>query len=103
MFSDAFKYFPMSLDAIKNTMILYENLATFELAAGNIQVASEIFRSMVTVENGFVEGWSLLLTLFFKHSSMDVVVKIAEDAIHKCENDVAIVYIYSKWLYEKVR
>ena len=83
-------------------MVLYENLAAFELASGNIHVASEIFRSMVTIEASFVDGWLLLLTLYFKHSPMDVVVKIAEDAIHKCEHDVAVVFIYSKWLNEKV-
>ena len=102
-FSEAFKCFPnLTLDDIKSIMILYENLAAFELANGNLHVAGEIFRSLVTVENSFVEGWVLFLSLFFKHSSMDTVVKIAEDAMHKCDNDVVIVYIYSEWLYRKV-
>lgn len=103
VFIDAFKCLPnLSLDDIKIVMILYENFATFELASGNVHVASEIFRSMVLVEKGFVDGWVMLLTLYFKHSPMDVVVKIAEDALHQCENDVAVVFIYSKWLNEKV-
>ncbi|XP_066910369.1 zinc finger C3H1 domain-containing protein-like [Clytia hemisphaerica] len=101
-FHEAFKCFPnLTLDDIKSIMILYENLAAFELANGNIHVAGEIFRSLVTVESSFVEGWVLFLSLFFKHSSMDTVVKISEDAMHKCDNDVVIVYIYSEWLHRK--
>jgi len=83
-------------------MILYENMASFELSLGNIHSASDIFRTLVTKESGFVEGWMMLLLLYIRHSSMDAIVKIAEEAIHKCESDVVLVYYYSNWLCEKV-
>jgi len=83
-------------------MILYENMASFELSLGNVHSASDIFRTLVTKESGFVEGWMMLLLLYIRHSSMDAIVKIAEEAIHKCESDVVLVYYYSNWLCEKV-
>lgn len=91
-----------SLLAKKSLMVLYENYVAFELSLCNIQKAGEFLRNLVETEQNFVEAWVLLVLLYMKYSPIDTVVKIAEEAIHKCEHDVVIVYFYSTWLLQQV-
>ena len=64
--------------------------------------AVDTLRSLVEEEPGFVDGWVLLLALYIQDTPMDSVVKIAEEAIHKCEHDVEVVYYYTSWLFREV-
>lgn len=88
--------------SLKASMMLYENLIAFELFLGNVKSAVSRMRTLVSEKPSFVEGWVLLLSLYIHRSPMDAVVTVAEDAIHRCEHDVEIVYVYTNWLYKQV-
>ncbi|XP_057312584.1 zinc finger C3H1 domain-containing protein-like isoform X2 [Hydractinia symbiolongicarpus] len=86
---------------LKTSMMLYENLIAFELFLGNVKSAVTRMRTLLSEKPSFVEGWVLLLSLYIHRSPMDAVVTVAEDAIHRCEHDVEIVYVYTNWLYKQ--
>ena len=77
-------------------------MVAFELSVNQKKNAIQILRDIVNEESGFVEGWVLLLSIYIEHSPMDAVVTIAEEALHKCDQDVEIVYFYTNWLYKEV-
>jgi len=90
-----------NIDVLKSSLILYENIVSFEVYHGNTKDAVAIVQSLVKKEPSFVEGWVLLLSLYIHHSSMDTIVTVAEDCLHRCEHDVEVVYHYSNWLYKQ--
>ncbi|XP_065670445.1 zinc finger C3H1 domain-containing protein isoform X3 [Hydra vulgaris] len=99
IFNDAIKSF--GSDFLKPSFILHENMVAFEISVDQQRRATQILCSIVKEEPCFVEGWVLLLSIHIKHSPTDIIVKLAEEALHRCNHDAEIVYFYSSWLYKE--